>query len=438
MTDNEHSAEQQPHWTPPPVAQPYYGPPPVGQPYIAPQAGQPYWTPPPVAPVPLAPHPHASRRRKAVVGSIAAAAVTALAIGVTATVAGRVSGSSSDRTVASAPNNNGTNPFSPFGQGQTTPNDGSGSGSGTNTTGTATSAEQVGVVNIDTVLNFGSGRAAGTGVVLSSSGEILTNNHVVEGSTSITVTVVTTGKQYTAAVVGTDPTDDVAVLQLKDASGLQTAKLGDSSTVAVGDAVTAVGNAGGKGGTPTSATGTVTALDQSITAADSNGSNAEQLTGMIEIDADIQAGDSGGPLYSASDAVIGIDTAASSTRATGTTTGFAIPIVKAVSIADQIESGRETTTIHIGYPAFLGVQLDPRSVSGAGVSGVVDGSAAAAAGIQAGDTITSVGGMAVSGPTRLASVLGKYEPGQQVSVRWVDSAGQSHSATVTLGSGPAD
>jgi S1-C subfamily serine protease len=406
MTDNEHSAEQQPYWTPPPVAPP---------------------------------HPHASRRRRAVVGSIAAAAVTALAIGVTATVAGRVSDSSSDRTVASAPNNNSTNPFSPFGQGQTTPNDGSGdSGSGTNTTGTATSAQQVGVVNIDTVLNFGSGRAAGTGVVLSSSGEILTNNHVVEGSTSITVTVVTTGKHYPAVVVGTDPTDDVAVLQLKDASGLQTAKLGDSSTVAVGDAVTAVGNAGGKGGTPSSATGTVTALDQSITAADSNGSNPEQLTGMIQLDASIQAGDSGGPLYSATDAVIGIDTAASSTRATGTTTGFAIPIVKAVSIANQIESGRETTTIHIGYPAFLGVQLDPRSASGAGVSGVVDGSAAAAAGIQAGDTITSVGGTAVSDPTSLSSVLGKYEPGQQVSVHWVDSAGQSHSATVTLGSGPAD
>jgi S1-C subfamily serine protease len=122
------------------------------------------------------------------------------------------------------------------------------------------------VVDINTVLDFGAGKAAGTGIVVSSTGEILTNNHVVEGSTSISVTVVGTGRSYTATVIGTDPTQDVAVVQLKDASGVAAARLGDSSRVAVGDTVTAVGNAGGTGGVPSAATGTVTAIGQSITA----------------------------------------------------------------------------------------------------------------------------------------------------------------------------
>ena len=215
----------------------------------------------------------------------------------------------------------------------------------------------VGVVDINTVIDYGAAEAAGTGIVLTSNGEILTNNHVIDGATSIKVTIVSTGKSYTATVVGDDPTDDVAVLQLSGASGLATAKLGDSSSVAVGNTVTAVGNAGGTGGTPSAATGTVTALNQSITATDEGGGNSENLTGMIEINADIQAGDSGGPLYSASGTVIGIDTAASSQSFNSTTTGFAIPINKALSIAKQIESGTETSTIHIGPTAFLGVEL---------------------------------------------------------------------------------
>jgi S1-C subfamily serine protease len=172
----------------------------------------------------------------------------------------------------------------------------------------ATAAQQVGVVNVDTVLKYQGARAAGTGMILNAGGEVLTNNHVVDGATSISVSVVSTGRTYTATVVGTDPADDVAVIQLQHASGLQTAKLGDSSTVAVGEAVTGVGNAGGTG-TLTQAAGTVQALNQSLTATDDNGQNAEQLTGMIESNAPIQAGDSGGPLYNSHGEIIGIDTA---------------------------------------------------------------------------------------------------------------------------------
>src|SRR6185437_9199100 len=316
---------------------------------------------------------------------------------------------------------------------------GSGGGSGTGSTGQASTAQSVGIVDINTVIDFGQGKAAGTGMVL-------TSNHVVQDSTAISVTVVSTGKTYTAAVVGTDPTDDVAVIQLKDASGLATAKLGDSSKVSVGMAVTAVGNAGGTGGTPSAASGTVSAINQSITASDDNGSNAERLTGMIQVNANIQPGDSGGALYeNATGTVIGMNTAASSSSGrfsnTTDTTGFAIPIAKATSIADQIESGTRTSTIHIGYPAFLGVQLASSAQTqsgGATIDGVVSGSAAAKAGLTRGDTITAVDGKAVSSPSGLSTIMTSHRPGDQVKLSYTTSSGQSQTVTLTLGQGPAD
>jgi S1-C subfamily serine protease len=280
-------------------------------------------------------------------------------------------------------------------------------------------------------------------MVLTSSGEILTNNHVVDGATKITVTVVSTGTSYTARVVGTDPTDDVAVLQLTGASGLQTAHL-SSSAVATGAAVTAVGNAGGTGGTPSAASGTVVALGQSITATDESGGNAEQLTGLIETDADVQAGDSGGPLFDASDAVVGMDTAASSGgQEQGQAQGFAIPIATAVSIAKEIEGGTDDATIHQGTPAFLGVSVSPSATgrngtAGAGIVGVVSGGPADSAGIAAGDVITAVGGTTVSSASDLTSALAAEQPGQRVTVTWTGTDGAAHSATVTLAAGPAD
>ena len=312
---------------------------------------------------------------------------------------------------------------------------GSGSGTGTGTIREATAAESVGVVDVTTVIDYGQAEAAGTGVVLTSNGEILTNNHVVGGATKITVTVVSTGRSYPATVVGTDAGDDVAVLQLSGASGLDTAKL-SSDQVSVGDEVTAVGNAGGTGGTPTAAEGTVTALGQSITAAGEGGSDPEQLTGMIQVDADIQAGDSGGPLYASDGKVVGIDTAASSGQ-TAATAGFAIPIEKAVSIADRIQSGEDSATIQQGTPAFLGVQLAQDAAGAATISGVVDGSPAAEAGLQAGDTITAVGGTTVDSADALSATLAERNPGDQVRVTWVDSTGTSHTATITLVAGPA-
>jgi S1-C subfamily serine protease len=206
------------------------------------------------------------------------------------------------------------------------------------TTGTAaaTDAQQVGVVDIYTVSSDGS-EAAGTGMVLSSDGEILTNNHVVDGATQIQVVVASTGKGYDATVVGTDAGDDVAVLQLDDAGGLATVDLDTSGDLSVGDTVTGVGNAGGAGGDPSAATGKVIALHRNITVHDESGSGTEHLHGLIEVDADIIAGDSGGPLLDDDNEVVGMDTAASSGRAD--VTGFAIPIARAVTIADDIEAG---------------------------------------------------------------------------------------------------
>lgn len=309
---------------------------------------------------------------------------------------------------------------------------------------TATSIDQ-GVVDINTTLGYQSGSAAGTGIVLSTSGEILTNNHVVAGATSISVTDVGNGRTYTATVVGTDLTNDIAVLQLNGASGLKTVALGNSTKVAVGDAVTAVGNAGGVGGTPSVATGTVTALGQSITASDQGNGSSERLTGLIETNAAIQAGDSGGPLVNSSGQVIAIDTAASSgfRFQSGANQGFAIPINQATTIAKQIEAGHSSATVHIGPYGFLGVQVQASSASphgssssGALVAGVESGSPAQQAGLAAGDEIVSLGGQTVDSASTLTNLMQRYHPGDKVQLGWVDGSGQQHTATVTLAAGP--
>jgi S1-C subfamily serine protease len=433
----------------------------------APHPGPDYWYPPegPRSEEPQNAWPSPQRRkpRRAIAG-LAAGAVVAAAIGA-AVIGFSGSGDGQPRQTSVLENpfsqqqggggqnqspsgsGSGQGQQSPYGfgygggQGQTSPF-GNGGGSGGTSSGTtqATSAQQVGIVDINTVIDYGQAQAAGTGMILTSNGEILTNNHVVNGATTISITVISTGKTYSASVVGTDPTDDVAVLQLNGASGLATAKLGDSSKVAVGDSVTAVGNAGGTGGTPSAAKGSVTALNQTLTASDGNGSGSETLTGMIQVNADVQAGDSGGPLYSANDTVIGIDTAAS-TGSQATTTGFAIPIAKATSIANQIESGGAgNSNIHTGSAGFLGVQLSPSGASslGAAIVGVVPNSAAAGAGLQAGDTITAVNGTAVSSADAVTAAISGLQAGKKISITWSDSAGQSHTATVTLGTGPAD
>jgi S1-C subfamily serine protease len=311
---------------------------------------------------------------------------------------------------------------------------------------TAAIVQKIDPAVVDIVSTLSNGEAAGTGIVLTSSGEILTNNHVIDGATSIAVTDVGNGQTYQATVTGYDATHDIAVLKLKGASGLTTASLGDSGKVSVGSKVVAVGNAGGRGGTPSVAEGQVTGLNKQITAVDQGSGTSETLTGVIRTNADIQPGDSGGPLLNTAGQVIGMDTAASSAQ-TASATGqpaaiqaFAIPINQAVDTAKQIEAGKASATVHIGATAFLGVGVSSQGgsqVNGALIAGTVPGGAAAGAGIVAGDVITAVGGTAVTSANGLRDALTAHQPGDTVKVTWETQAGQTQSAGVVLGSGPA-
>ena len=337
------------------------------------------------------------------------------------------------------------------------------SGSGQNSQGSGPSdaasiAARVdsGLVDVNTTIDYGAAQAAGTGMVLTSSGEVLTNNHVVEGATTISVTDVGNGKTYQATVAGYSVTKDVAVLRLTGASGLQTVSTA-TSAASSGEQVVGIGNAGGTGGTPSYAGGTITATGQSISASDELTGTSEHLTGMLETNADIESGDSGGPLVNAAGQVLGMDTAGSQTfqfNSQSGGAGFAIPISTATSIAAQITAAHASSIVHVGPTAFLGVQISqsssggfnsgygygsPAPANGVQISGVVSGSPAAGSGLADGDVITAVAGHAVSSQTALQAVMvNDVKPGERVTVGYTDTSGQQHSVSVVLTSGPAN
>jgi S1-C subfamily serine protease len=302
-----------------------------------------------------------------------------------------------------------------------------------------TAGVEAAVVDIDTSLLDGA-TAAGTGIVITSSGVVLTNRHVIDGWQAISVRLTATGATFNATQIGVDVLHDIAVLQLQGASGLATAPIGDSSSVQVGDSVTALGNAQGRGGAPVAAPGQVTALGQQITASDETGQNPENLSGMIQTNAPIQPGDSGGPLVNGNGRVIGIDTAASASRhglASGAVQAFAIPIDTALNYAHQILA--QPSTPPAG--ALLGVCVqDSTSHPGALLiagsracaTGVVSGSPASTTALAAGDVITSLGGMGVDSKSSLTVILQGDHSGQSVIVVWLDTSGREHQAKVTL------
>jgi S1-C subfamily serine protease len=305
-------------------------------------------------------------------------------------------------------------------------------------------------VDVTSTLGYQRGVAEGTGMVLTPNGEVLTNNHVIAGATDIKVRDIGNGRTYPASVVGYSDSNDVAVLKLQGASDLSTVTIGSTSGLAVGQKVVALGNAEGKGGTPAVATGSITGLGAAIDAADQGTGAVEHLTGMIQTNADIEPGDSGGPLVDSAGQVIGMDTAASSnsaqagTTASVSTTAFAIPISRAMSIAHQIDAGQASDTVHIGATGFLGVEIASQSsggfgqtTAGAPVAGAVQGTPAAQLGLTGGDTIESVGGHQIGSATDLQNVIEQYHPGDKVTVTWTDQLGQSHSAAATLIAGPA-
>ena len=322
-----------------------------------------------------------------------------------------------------------------------------------------------GVVIIKTTLQYNREAAAGTGMVINADGLVLTNNHVIENSTEITATVASAGRTYRATVVGYDKTGDIALLQLRKASGLMPVPIGNSSSARIGKTVVAMGNAEGRG-TITATPGHVTGLDQTITASDKGGSTtSEVLHGMIQTSADIVPGDSGGPLASSA-GVIGMDTAGNNPGYQQASTGFAIPINTALSVARQIAAGHASSAITIGYPPFAGVFIGsgpdrspqaqaqqeeqqnggigsngsaprcyirnsnlivPSSIapvsSGALIIGTICGGPAAAAGMTGGAVITTVNGQAVGSPDDLTGILSRFHPGEVISVTWVSPSG---------------
>ena len=343
-----------------------------------------------------------------------------------------------------------------------TGNSGTSTNTGTGSLNATTLAAKVdpGLVDVISTLKYSDATAEGTGMVISSNGLVLTNNHVIDEATSVSATMVVSGKSYIAKVIGYDSTDDVALLQLVGASGLKTVTLGNSSKVKVNEAVLALGNAGGRGGLPSTAQGTIQALNKSIQASDEGAGTTESLHGMLETNAPIQEGDSGGPIVNASGQVVGMDTAANSSsnpdgQESTATTGYAIPINKAITIADEINAGQSSSDVHIGLAGFMGVNVananspsdcgtgggdgfgglgaySPAVNSGALVCDTYPGAPAQTAGLAGGDVITSVNGSTVSTANGLTSLMSSSKPGAQLSIVYVDENGTRHTTTVTL------
>jgi S1-C subfamily serine protease len=341
-----------------------------------------------------------------------------------------------------------------------------------------------GLVDITSNLKYNGETAEGTGMIISASGLVLTNNHVIDQSTSVRVNLATSVDQsFSAKVLGYDAADDVALLQLQGASRLTPVHFGNSSQVRLGTPVLALGNAEGHGGA-TPAQGIINALDRSIQASDEGSNSTENLNHMLQTNARIEQGDSGGALANNAGQVIGMITAANTSTpgqsSSGSTLGFAIPINSALAIARQIASGQPSATVHIGLPGFLGVEVatsnssDPQQqaadeaqagrkdrtgaatnscstsnqpsgvparvapiAAGALIVGVLCDSAAASAGMVPGDVITSVDRQPITTPGSLTTITGKYHPGDVVSVLWVSRNGIEHTTKMQLGEGPA-
>ena len=271
---------------------------------------------------------------------------------------------------------------------------------------------------------------AGSGVIISSDGYILTCAHVVDGASSITVTI--GDKDYTATLVGEDTTSDIAVIKI-DADGLTPATVGNSDSLKVGQSVMAVGNPLGElGGTVTG--GMISALNRSVTI---QGSSSVNTMSLIQMDASVSPGNSGGGLFNMNGELIGIVNAkSSSSDAEGL--GFAIPINDAIKVAQELlENGYVTGRPYLGI-TYLAV-TDAQTASQLGVNAygvyvveVVKGGPAEKAGLQAGDRIVSVDGTEIASKDDLGTLMQKHAAGDTLSIT-IAREGQMQTVNVTLG-----
>jgi S1-C subfamily serine protease len=309
-------------------------------------------------------------------------------------------------------------------------------------------AVEVGMVDVDARDGFSGLVSEGTGLILSSDGLVLTNNHVIAGATSVRVTTVTTGRTYTARVLGYDSAADVALLQMTDASGLRSIETGSAQ---LGQPVIALGNAGGQGGIPSVTSGYVTALDQTITPANETTGAVETLQDAIETSTEIVSGDSGGALANGRAQVIGMITA-SALGPQGNAVGYSIPLSTALQIVRLIDARHTTAEIRVGIPGFLGVSVanSPGScgelggavpwstTAGAKICAVYPDTPAAQAGLRAGDVITAAAGQTVGSANALTAVTERLDPGSSLSVSYIDTEGNPHTIRLTLITGPAE
>lgn len=335
-------------------------------------------------------------------------------------------------------------------------------------------ANKVEPATVDITARGADGEDEGTGMILTTSGIVLTNNHVVDGSTELNAQVDGQGKIYRATFLGADPGDDVALLQLHDGSGFTTVTLGNSGAITVGDQVVAIGNALALSGPETVTSGTISATGREVTVSDTGTGLQENLKDLFQTTASIAPGNSGGPLVDAAGQVIGMNTASadSSPDGLGTTTiGFAIPINTAMSIARQIQAGKASRNVLVGARPVIGADVetvacaqgeqnsqgqdcsaltDPFSgfpfgndfgyvspVSrGAVVVAVDEASPAANGGLVVGDVIVSVDDKPVDNPNQLTQRLDSFKVGHKVKLGWVDQRHVRHTAAIKLVAGP--
>ena len=298
------------------------------------------------------------------------------------------------------------------------------------------------VVSISTNVQSARGRVvgqgAGTGVVVSKDGYIMTNNHVIDGASTVSVTTSSGDIYDNVKVIGADPLNDIAFLKISGVDNLTAAELGDSSTLKIGQNVFAVGNSLGEyNNTVTS--GIVSGLNRPVTASSGDGNSTESLTGLVQTDAAINPGNSGGPLVNSVGQVIGINTAVAS-DAQGI--GFAIPINATKGVLAGVIKNNKVERAYIGVryvditPAIakerkLSVKEGALVLGDDSASAVVSGGPADKAGIKSGDIITKIGDQIVGQDGGITSLVGEYQPGDTVQVTYLRD-GKEQTTKVTL------
>lgn len=281
-------------------------------------------------------------------------------------------------------------------------------------------------------LGFGSA-SAGTGIIVSENGYILTNKHVVEGSSDILI-VTNDGNSYgNVKIITTDPLSDIAILKISNAKGLKAAELGDSKALNIGQQVIAIGNALGEyDGTVTS--GIISGVGRTVNASSDDGATKETLTDMIQTDAAINSGNSGGPLVNAQGQVVGINTAVAS-EAQGI--GFAIPISSVKGILKSISEGKTPNRAYLGAN-YISVNPQVQKAYNLNASkgaliknrngkSIISGSPAQKAGLKDGDIITKIDDIEISKNISLGSLIGEKSAGDKIKITYLRDGKESTS-----------